>query len=36
MMKELAAVLIMVFCTPVGWIGMLTFGYMIKLIRGNK
>lgn len=35
-MDEFFAFLVLVFCTPLGWIGMLVFGYMIYLIRGKR
>lgn len=39
-MEALATALIVIFCTPFGWIGLLTFGLAISLIfeakKGNK
>jgi hypothetical protein len=35
-MDALAAALIMIFCTPFGWIGLLTFGLGISLIYEAK
>jgi hypothetical protein len=32
-MKELAAVLITIFCTPLGWVGMIAFGLMVSMMR---
>jgi hypothetical protein len=34
-MSYIAAILIAVFCTPLGWIGMICFGLMVNMMR-NK
>lgn len=35
-MEALATALIMIFCTPFGWIGLLAFGLGISLIFEGK
>jgi hypothetical protein len=35
-MSEIAAIIFSIFCTPVGWVGMLCFGYMVKMIRNKE
>lgn len=34
-MNGIGAALIVIFCTPMGWIGMLIFGAMVSAILGH-
>ena len=35
-MEALAAALIMIFCTPFGWMGIFVFGFVISIIYEAK